>query len=373
MILILSVLLSLVILDLIMLPRTKKTVIQCELILASLNVITGDILYTFKETFNRFILAEKNTHMIAGKNTASSRAIPPPTLMKKIWKDPFLPYSFGTYKSGMQAGPPLTGKALWLAQQLWLLGRYPMLAVGLIFHYIFRCSKEVTNRLYEPWMWCEQIWTSTDVINEQTLRNHWMAEPHYQELARQKGRLIEEVTAFFAGGRHDRWMVMPGLYEAYMVGDRCQVLSPGEWHLPFVGTWQKTIQSNEYREYDVQDLKKISAGRCAWVSYFMPGDNSKKMQNYAKAIETYAKLAESDPKHTSPLMHQGTPIPKSVRVGNLCGFLQFRKEIAGESGGDKVVPSITPVQAQELLNDFFLLEGKHEPDRGVQASTQSSS
>jgi hypothetical protein len=142
--------------------------------------------------------------------------------------------------------------------------------------------------------------------------------------------------------------------------EKVQSLIPGQWHLPFVGRWSDVVfahkgyyHKDELLPPDVTlELKKVSAGRCAWVSYFMPGDNDKKMADHAPALSTYSKLAEGDPKHLSPLQHQGTPLPQSLRCGNFCGFLQFRKEIPTESGGDRVVPSITPDSAVRMVEEY---------------------
>lgn len=363
------VLLSLLVaFDLLVLPRTKTTKISCRLELASVNSITGDILYTFIQVFPRIILAEINTHLVAGKNTASSRAIPTLKQLKRVLFDPFVPYKFGTYKSGMQAGPDLTGWRLGLARQLWLLARWPALVIALLTYlWPLRLAKQISNRLVEQWMWVEQIWTATDVKNEMLQRNHPHAEPHYQELARQKANIIRYIETWLTckqltpewDPNNDADLAGTDLLNVW---NRCQFLLPGQWHLPFVGLWARVAPtgfSERYAREKIEELKQVSAGRCAWVSYYMPGSDSKKMENFMSAINTYSKLADSDPKHLSPLMHQGTPLPVSFRCGNLVGFLQFRKEIPGETGGEKVVESVTPGKAKLLIENYEYNRQKH--------------
>jgi hypothetical protein len=343
--------------DLTVLPRTKKTKISCRLELASVNSITGDILYTFIQVFPRIILAEINTHLVAGKNTASSRAIPTLKQLRRILLDPFVPYTFGTYKSGMQAGPEHSGLMKVLARQVWLMARWPALAFGLVMYcWPFRLAKQISNRIVEPWMWVEQIWTATDVVNERLQRNHKDAEPHYHELARQKSALIHTVQTWLEISQLDQDIdpLHSTMLDAYQreVFSRCQHLLPGQWHLPFVGLWKSLYDDLVVAPIiymKVEELKQLSAGRCAWVSYYLPGAGSDKYSNEKAALKTYGRLAMSSPKHLSPLMHQATPIPRSVRVANLCGFLRFRKEISDESGGEKVVPSITPNDAQAQI------------------------
>lgn len=321
-----------------------KKDIHAELILASRNSHTKRILYTFKLTFPRIILAEVNTHRIASKNTSSSRAIPVPKMMRSIWNDPFVPIRWGTYQKGMQAGPELTGWKRQVAIGVWKMGRLFDLAEAWIDHYILHLSKEITNRIYERYVWTEQLFSTTDVTNLLHLRNHWMAEPHFQVLARRIDAIVKEVNNVFETKDCTN----------SEIAVKCQELAPGQWHLPYVGLWNTLNISSQDSAVSLDNWKQISAGRCAWVSYFMPGTDSQKMDNHMAAIDTFRKLAMSDPKHLSPLEHQATPLPSDLRCGNFLSFLQFRKEIPEEAGGDAVLPSIT--------GDFasWMITVKHE-------------
>jgi hypothetical protein len=339
--------------------------IDVELILASKNAVTGDILFTFKQTFPRWILAESNTHTIAAKSSASSRAIPTPRQLRNVLNDPFHPISVGQYQSGMQAGSEITGWKRILIDQTFSKLRY-INAAAAYFVYKLGAAKQISNRLVENWMTVEQLWTSTDVENEMLLRDHWKAEPHYEAMAKKKHEIIRQVKAHFAGEHN------PALVRT------CQVLNVGEWHLPYLNWADYLIQLDDLtsrgdirfksngvsfwnakkENYDFipgitnedELARAVSAGRCAWVSYYMPGDDSKKMNNLLAALSTYQSLAGDNPKHLSPLMHVATPLPLSVRVGSHCGWLMYRKYLPSESGGDKVVPSITPKAAFELLD-----------------------
>jgi hypothetical protein len=335
-----------------------------ELILASRNLLTGDIMWTFKQTFPRIILAEINTHKIAVKNTSSSRAIPTMDSLKRVIEDPFLPASIGEYQRGMQAGEEIEGWRRRTNEAIWLLARYPA-SFAAWMSYKLGAPKQFSNRLIEPWGWTEQIWSSTDIENEMRLRNHRMAEPHYELLAADKVQLIAKVRAHFGGQRN------PSL--AHLTQD----IGVGQWHMPFVThsdfntllddakrknlvefvdaglryldpvTHEHTII--EGAKDDLDASKIVSAGRCAWVSYTMPGKDSKKMNTVTAAMRTYHKLTGDAISHLSPLEHVATPLPFSLRVGPTVGFMQFRKELPNEAGGDKVVLSITAAMAKELL------------------------
>lgn len=349
------------------------TKISCELVLASKNEMTGDIIYTFKQTYPRIILAEVNTHLIAAKNSASSRAIPTLTQLKNILKDPFIPVSIGQYQKGMQAGKEITGWKRKVNEFLWSTLRYVAVFVAWL-TYVLGAPKQFSNRLVEPWMWVQTLWTSTDIENELLQRDHPMAEPHYEILAGLKRKLIEDIKVQFS---------KQGYYP-YLLG-KTQVLKVGQCHLPYLNKEEFITQLNYLKSQgdirwtnsgilkvwnegtsnwfyieglkdDLDIAKSVSAARCAWVSYYMPGDTSKKMNNVLQALNTYHKLAGSNPKHLSPLMHVATPLPLSVRVGSHCGWFMFRKELKNESGGDKIVPSITPQMAKDLLSDYK--EGK---------------
>lgn len=336
--------------------------IEAELLLASKNSLTGDILYTFKLTFPRVILAEINTHKIASKNTSSSRAVPVPQMMRRVWEDPFVPITWGTYKKGMQAGPPLSGWKKRLAIWVWKAGRLFDLAEAFIDHYILGLAKEITNRIYERYVWTEQIFSTTDVSNLILLRDSGMAEPHFHELARQINRITQFVEHILSGSKNCPRITLDELDLYTQVSERTQTLKIGQWHLPFMYdptghgskylTWERFFHGQRPTETFLDYWKKVSIGRCAWVSYYMPGDASNKVSDPDRAVETYKKLAQSDPKHLSPAEHVATPLPESVRCGNFCGFLQARKLVPGEAGGDKVVPSVTPGQAIEMLEKW---------------------
>jgi hypothetical protein len=49
------------------------TKINAEVVLASKNAVTNDVLVTWKLTFPRIILAETLTHRVTSKNTSSSQ------------------------------------------------------------------------------------------------------------------------------------------------------------------------------------------------------------------------------------------------------------------------------------------------------------
>jgi hypothetical protein len=293
------------------------TTTNAKLILASKNAHTGDILYTWVLTFPRVILPEVNTHRVFSRNTASSRAIPARKQRQRVWEDPFVPEYIGANRKGMQAGVELVGWRRTAAEALWRYGRLPALAT----HWGLEklgVHKQIVNRMIEPWTWTQQIVSMTDLKNFFAQRNHKDAEPHFHKLA---GEMREAV-------RWAQWTFerMEGYGDSrYVDGTLYQILHYGEWHLPFILRCSESGLPLELQ-------KKISAARCARVSYRIPDTDA--ISTPPEDLELYERLAGSNPKHLTPLEHQATPLREPRRVGNLRGWRQFRKEIAGENPDD---------------------------------------
>lgn len=304
----------------------SKTIVKSELLLASKNAMTGDILYTWRLTFPRPILAEINTHRSASRNTSSSRAIPIKKMRNAVMHDTFMPISLGMNQKGMQAGAEITGAKRVAIQSVIKMGAYIACAQSWLLEKL-GAHKQVSNRYLEPYSWCTQIFSATDVKNLFLLRNHPAAEPHFHELARQMQEQVDEAHGYFAT------MTQYGLI---LRSDKYQMLAPGQWHLPFIDADEfssnKEMYANE-NSYDIEKLLKISAARCARTSYNLL--DTGKPSTVEADIALCDKLFGSQPMHLSPTEHQAKAMDTSIYCGNYRGFKQYRKEIAGEHGGDR--------------------------------------
>ncbi len=272
------------------------TDISAKLILSSKNAATGDTLYTFVLTYPRCILSEVNTHRVFSRNTASSRAIPAKKLRGMVLRDPFIPKYVGQNQKGMSAGEEFTGLRKIARQLLYSVARYPAVAA----HYALDklgVHKQIVNRLIEPWMWCQQVLSTTDLNNFFKLRLHAAAEPHMAELAYKMAAAVEVAK---------EWP---------------DSLQPGETHMPFI-SWEDRAELN------LETLKKVSAARCARVSYLLP--ETGKRSDLARDLELHDRLASSG--HYSPFEHVATAISASSYVANFRGFRQYRRELEGENG-----------------------------------------
>lgn len=260
------------------------------------SIIDGSRLTTWEWTYPRFIHSEVMTHRALSKNAASSRAIPMAKLRERVLAGPAIPVHWGANQAGMQANSEVQDQET--AERWWTNAMHEMLKYhkggeGLGLH------KQIVNRIIEPWMMITVIISGTDWANFFHLRKHPDAEPNFQQLA---------TLAWDAYHEH-----MP------------TYCSPGDWHTPLVDDYE-TIQLSE------DDLKKVSVGRCARVSYLTHDGK----RDFAKDIELHDKLLgtidSGGPGHLSPFEHVAVAVGKGIRHGNLEGWKPYRKFFNNENG-----------------------------------------
>jgi thymidylate synthase ThyX len=293
----------------------------------------GHRLTTLEATFPRFVLAEFNTHRVFSRNSASSRAIPIAKQLRRVLEDPYVPIEFGSNQPGMQAGPALEGERREAAEAEWLRARDdavrhvlglvtdPDAAGGDLLAGLERVEeaartkqrpeawlnvhKQVANRLLEPFMWHTVIVTATEWENFWNLRCHPDAQPEIRLIAERMRNAVE--------------------------ASQPVALSEGEWHLPLVRPEDREEGAS------IEDLIKISAGRCARVSYLTHAG----VRDLAADVQLHDRLLESG--HMSPLEHPARPLTaeeldEGEWGGNFRGWFSYRKTISGEANplGPKV-------------------------------------
>lgn len=264
---------------------------SAKIILDSVSV-SGARLTTMEVVMPRIVLAEFNTHRVFSRNSASSRAIPIERMIRMVEENPYIPSSWGKNQRGMQADEEVSQKEADVALATWLRARdyavkyaQGLLEIGI--------HKQITNRLLEPFMWHTVIVTATEWSNFFHLRNNSAAHPDIMLCA----RLMQE------------------LYENTVP----QRLNRGTWHMPY-------IQDEEYPEYNIDVLKKISVARCARVSYLTHDGQ----RDIALDLSLHDKLLSGG--HMSPFEHVATPAyAGDVVSGNFRGWRQYRKMIPHES------------------------------------------
>lgn len=287
----------------------------------------GARLTTWELRYPRMVHAELMTHRLLSRNSASSRAIPNERLIAQVVDDPAMPVWWGKNQSGMQAreelsdvpvslcredgcgNPPssIDGCPRWsftggvhdfrsdrqAAIDEWLFGRdeavklsRSLAATGL--------HKQIANRVIEPWMFITVIASATEWDNWYALRNHPDAQPEIAWIAR----------------------LMHDAYEA----SEPQMLRVGDWHLPFIRPEDCLTDA---------DLRKVSVGRCARVSYLTHDGRRAPDED----IALHDRLAGSSPGHWSPFEHVAQALAVPTPSGNFIGFKQYRKTFRGEHVG----------------------------------------
>lgn len=282
--------------------------------------VEGIPIITMHMRYWRAILAEVNTHRQFSRNTRSSRAVPTEKMITEIICDPFIPRHWGKNQKGMQAteecDAPVFVEGFNHFDMIdctydsenrvsaWLGARDQAVKFAKGFSDA-GYHKQIVNRLVEPFMWTDSLITSTNWANFFNLRDHKDAEPHFRDLAQLAKEAKDKSSA--------------------------TLLGKDEWHLPYIK--DEELELNH-------DLRKISAARCARISY-APFDGDSSIE---RELERYKLLVDNQPVHASPVEHQATPDFFDDKYGhweneeehrNFYGWRQFRAMIPNETTRDE--------------------------------------
>lgn len=268
----------------------KATVI-CDSVSEAGNRIT-----TFEIEVPRIVWSEFMTHRMFSRNAASSRAIPFDKMLQQLQG---IPSRFGAANSGMQdSGEGFMGVILnsYEPKEAWDCAKEDAIFWSKAFKEA-GYHKQVYNRLTEPFQVIKAVVTATEWNNFFWLRDDKMADPTLQELAGKMRVAYNESVP--------------------------QLLKDGEWHLPYVQQDYFDICGNGLKQYfyketdgsyslgnylTVEDAIKVSAARCAAVSY--------RNEDYGleKCLQLYDRLVGDERKHASALEHQATPMKQSTNM-----------------------------------------------------------
>lgn len=247
----------------------------------------GIRLTTFQLTYWRSIHSELMTHRVFSRCAQSSRATPIDTVINNIKSGAWGPAHWGMNQAGMTAkeetNPMMTSSCqfLWEQTATAIASSVEMISKQTGLH------KQILNRMLEPYTSINVVLTATDFKNFFKLRLDEHAQPEMQDLARAMKNAMDNSTP--------------------------KSLQYGEWHLPYIT--EEDIMGN-----NIDDLCKISAARCARVSY--------KAYDGSSSTEADIKLADKliNDKHMSPLEHVATPAePDKYIASNFRGWNQYRK------------------------------------------------
>ena len=292
---------------------------------------------TFELIYPRVIHAEFMTHRQFSRNASSSRAIPVERSISAVELDPFYPLVWTSNKPGMQGGPALTGVELEMAKHHYSDAlRHALKSAKLLA--ATGASKQIVNRVLEPFSHIKVVVTSTKWANWFALRDHEAAEPHIEFLAGTMRESLEKSAP--------------------------RELAFGEWHLPYVRQPSDAdlhhaaihvLEQNPRAGDDDERLmdeivglfRKVSVARCARTSY---DNHDGTTPTLIKDLELFEKLMKGNPLHASPSEHQATPDrmigPSWERPdlwGNLNGWRQYRKFFLREAVADRPYAGVRQV------------------------------
>ena len=281
--------------------------ISAQIIADSINE-HGNRITSFLVVFPRIVLAEFNTHRMLSRNSASSRAIPFETMLDRLEREPFIPIKIQKDHSGMQGTEYFEGEEESKAIEHWLQAKNDAIIVAKEMSK-FGITKQLCNRVLEPFMYHTVIVTGTEWENFFALRAHGAAEIHIADLAY---KMLAEYNQ-----------------------SQPKFLKEGEWHIPFGDKVDEGRIQLETGMVDYELAKiKIATARCARVSYL----NYEGNDDYNADVKLHDRLADMG--HWSPFEHCAKA--SSGISGNFIGFDQYRKSFIFENKGDERVLAKKP-------------------------------
>lgn len=351
---------------------------RCEILADSKN-LQGDRITTMKITFPRIVLAEFNTHRMFSRNSASSRAIPFKKMVQMVQDNPFIPLAWQKDHRGMQGNEYFDdvlsiefAKSNWLTARDWAVMSAKSLhstdnGYGSI-------TKQLCNRLLEPFMWHTVIVTATEWENFFNLRcpQYEVGDKLYKSkkdaLKNTKG--TEFHSWLFEFEDEIDWLkinksqaeihiqaIAELMWDAYNESTP-KVLESGEWHIPFgdkfdeelidrlIDNHLKEWPSHSWRHVELgNEFKtKIATARCARISYETLGDDPK--IDYEADIKLHDILAKSG--HWSPFEHVAVAMDEEEYESYVKGVIDMYYDTVAELN----MPDYVPETAMSWCRNF---------------------
>lgn len=311
-----------------------KTKIKAEVVAHSVNK-QGDELLSLLITFPRIVLAEVNTHRMLSKNTSSSRAIPAKKMIESIENDPFIPIAWQKAHAGMQGSEYLVDRAADLRNQQWLIAKDNALELAAALSEDLHnlgdelvsepVTKQLANRLLEPFMWTTMLITGPKSGWENFFR---LRCPIYElgesqaeigtftqfrskkDALKVYPRFKDKDTLFWLKANKGQAEIhimelAECIWDSYNESTPKQ-LKAGEWHVPFIDRFESYSDINAddidklVKDFELNDIK-ISVAMAARTSYTVVGEE--KELNYENLIALHDRLLNQQPPHSSPMEH----------------------------------------------------------------------
>jgi len=355
--------------------------IKAEIVADSINE-KGNRITSFIVTFPRIILAEKNTHRVFSRNSASSRAIPFPKMVKSVRENPFIPIAWQKDHKGMQGTEYFSKEEKFeisifiqaldkifkgdeeliklftdifegwkgvekTLDEWWLVARDYALESSILLS-CFGVTKQLCNRLLEPFMWHTILVTSTEWENFFALRCPKYSiidrvennNPIYRYVRSKKDYIKDHINNEGTIGQVsfplDSWLrlnqgqaeihmmaLAEAIYDSYNES-KPELLKEGEYHIPFKDRIQLNNLGFLVTEQEIETALKISTVMGARTSYTVVGEDQKPM-TYKRMCELHDEMLEAKPVHASPFEHCALNMNNNEKSRNFIGgWKQYR-------------------------------------------------
>lgn len=300
--------------------------IKAEIVADSINT-QGDRLTSILATFPRIILSEINTHRMLSKNTSSSRAIPFNKMVEAIQNNPFIPIAWQKDHKGMQGSEYLLGDEAKIAETNWYRAADYAIMMARDCNKV-SITKQLCNRLLEPFMWTTMLITGTDdgwgnFFNLRCPSYEVSTGATDKEYFKSKETLLKKYPNMKPEDEMDWFYINKGQAEIHMMDIAEKIynaftestpkqLQSGEWHIPFenkidIDKVEDLLRGTHRASYirhdgDIEQAKvEISTAMTARVSYTVVGDE--KEVSYRTLISIHDKMVAANPFHASPFEH----------------------------------------------------------------------
>ncbi len=286
----------------------------------------GHRITTYLLTYPRIIHSELMTHRMFSRNAASSRAIPFKTMVKSIQDNPFMPIAWQKEHKGMQGSEYITDEnKIKRLESDWLLARYFAIRYARELGVVESVTKQLCNRLLEPFQWYTCLVTATEYDNFFELRC-----PQYEAYTERFGKQYFKSKLDLMDAVHESelekyreldtldWLQLnKGKAEIHLMElAECmwdarnestpKQLKEGEYHIPFGDKINKVAlaiphNTTTYDPVVIKDIIKVSTSMAARTSYTIVGNE--KEFTYENHIDLHDKLINQKPLHASPMEH----------------------------------------------------------------------
>ena len=264
-------------------------------------------LWTFELTYPRYIHSEFMTHRVMSRNASSSRAIPVSKVIQQVVSNPVIPPKIYMNKAGMVGDVEAGATDAEAFRDLWIYAATNAVKTAECMAEL-GIHKQHINRILEPFQFIHVIVTATEWDNFFKLRLAPDAQPEMQDLA---NAIYNEMHKF-----KDKEFG----YITHYDGDcsLCSVLNSDSTLItvPYITADDCELLGDDY---DFITIMKISAARCARVSY-NNHDGSK--PDIRKDLELFERLYKGG--HMSPLEHTCLRNIDYVQSANLMGWESLR-------------------------------------------------